>query len=141
MNRRNFVVGCTAFVTILNTAGFPYLQATTTGLPSPVYTTDRATDILLVLRDQVRPGFDVYSAGFVHEPMKDEVWFKFQFSYCGRYKYCSVHTDTLESPHFIQALVDQIEITPVLDSIEEHPDHYATVVRCLKRNPAYGGIA
>ena len=101
------------------------------------YSGFEAAAIQSAVNDKLAPGFCLYSAVFAHEAGGTEVWFNAQFSYCDREKYVAMRAEHLDpdDPECIQGIVDMIELTPVLQDCPE--DHYAAVVRCLRKNPAY----
>ena len=74
------------------------------------------------------PGFEVFNAHFEEE--EGEEWLRMEFEYCGRHKYLTLRGDMEYAP---KDIATQIELQPILDSVEQYPDHYSIVVRCWKR--------
>ena len=92
---------------------------------------DEAPILLTKIRNLLPSGFYCHDAHIYSHHETFEPWFTIQFDYCDRHKYlcCKLPCDA-------QDIADQIEITPVLHDCPEI-GHYAAVVRCLRKNPAY----
>ncbi len=63
----------------------------------------------------------------------EELWFSMKYGYCDQSKWMAIHATEFNSIEVIHDMTVQIEMQPILDCIETHPDHYATVVRCLRK--------
>ena len=82
-------------------------------------------------------GFVCHSACIDMAPGSDEQWFTMQFTYCDRNKYISARAEFDGKDLLASDVAAQIELTPMLEMHEAHPDQIQTIYRCLRKNPTY----
>lgn len=93
-----------------------------------------AASMQAAIQAALPPGFWVSDATFRDLSSGGDLWLSMKYGYCDQSKWLAVRAGVdLHSVECLQDVAAQIEMQPILDHIEEHPDHYATVVRCLRK--------
>jgi hypothetical protein len=83
-------------------------------------------------------GFTCHGACIETHRDGTEEWFTMQFSYCDRTKYISARVQEENGDDLLASdVAGHIEITPMIEMHEAHPDQVQTIYRCLRKNPTY----